>query len=1315
MALIDQENENIYDEKIIDILTKKAKDYYKEIMCHRAIPDGRDGFTDVQRRIIWTCFENKWDKSKPHVKSAKVVGAVIADYHPHSNDSAYLTSAYLSQDWKQQIPLIEFHGSNGSISGADPAAMRYCVTKDALVSNVIFDNPMALTPIKYLIENNLYKIDTDGEYIPIEHSTCKPLLARNYQDKYVNIEKGFSCGKHEVIKMICDNGMTLTGTGNHPLLCMDSDYRLTWKKMEELKEGDKVLIKPRTNFPEELSKPLCYQDEFLARFYGYLFNPTTRIYIEDKNSGSELPTIKIVYKVTCDFNDIINKIIDTNKVVKYFMDSSTYANTNELVMIDTKTYYDPLEEENNLIIYLKQNEMPEKILKFFSNIASGYEKVFPETILRASMTEKILFLRTYLKDSTLILEDEFEKEYLMIREHSKKFLRALQILLLDFGILSTIKPYTSITGFDFKWTINITDSRSIFLMRKMIGFSIDSDFKDDYKKAVKELTGSLSVMDRNLAKDIMAYIHKISDEEDFKNCLTIEDFERSLNDHLNKEESNDFDIPVERYKELISYAREYEYVTIKKLTKKRKKVYSLRVDSEDHSFITNGFISHNTEQRLSKMASDLVTDELKSDSVDMIPNYSQDKLEPSVMPAKLPFLLVNGSFGIASGYITNIPSHNPREVIGEILKKLKDPEYKAQLLPDFPTGGTLCNTAMVKNAYNDFPKAVTEKKSKLYVRCNIIVDEKHNMLIIDELPYMTSANSIITSIKDAIAPPKGKTIRGVQQQPTITGISNIKNVTAKGVIKINIYCKRGVDLETLKSQLYRFTDCQTTIPLSFIYCIGEYFKIDCKSIDEYLDFFLNFRKDTIKRIKTSIIRQKKFRMNIIEGLFIILKNDVIEEVFAKIRKSKSRQEIHDMLMNDYGLNNVQAEKVSEYKLYQLASFAIDDLKAEYKKLGEEIEEELEYFQNPEKFNQLMIDEYQNLLDKYFTEKKYPRKTRLENISLDGDAQIIESIPDENYIMIFTKHGYVKKLEMVKTQKRNTKGISVGKLKDEDYVIGTTVLNSRDNILIFTANGKVYKYKVYEIPKCKTSSLGYFLSKDINGEKIVNILPFTDDDFDSDDIAIVSASRYNNIKITPIKDYKNIRTSGIISMKLREDFKLKNGEKVKSDEVIGVEKITDYSSDDGSIIALNSKGNAIRVLYSKIPCCGRATYGSILFANTVISEGYTVKTIHVVDMKNDECYFYISKNGLGKRMSLDSFEPQYRGTKGKIAAKVREDDNAEALITAKNSDEIIVVSNKNIVKVKMDDIPITKRPTYGSIVKKCAEDEVVIDISIDVTM
>lgn len=718
-----------------------------------------------------------------------------------------------------------------------------------------------------------------------------------------------------------------------------------------------------------------------------------------------------------------------------------------------------------------------------------------------------------------------------------------------------------------------------------------------------------------------------------------------------------------------------------------------------------------TEQRMAKITKTLMMSNIKDNAVDMVKNFSQDDDEPVILPAKIPMILINGSFGIASGYMCSIPLHNPREVLIELINRLKDPNYDVNLLPDFPTGSILCNSNRISNVYKDFTKAIEkDKDSKLVVRCKIEKDEKNHKIYITEIPYGISVNRIINSIVDATKSndDKSKKKSLSSNNEIITGISNVKNLTSgKMDVKIKIWCKKGYDLDTIISQLYRFTLCQTSIPICFNLCLGNKFlSYDMiKNINNLMDMLIDFNRETIKRVKIEFIRKKKFRCHIINGLLIILRDNDINKVIKKIQKCNSKSEVIHMLMNDYELDEIQATNLAEYKLYQLAKFVIDDLVNELKTLENEIEDESEYLRDPNKLKKFMINEYKELLKNEFTEKKYPRRTTLENINVNNkESLIVESIPDEDFMLICTNNGYIKKIPIIKKQGRKTQGSNIGKIKENDFVTKSLIINSRSNLLAFTNSGKVYNFKAYDIPICKNiNTYGYDLSRSLNNEKLINLVSVTDEEIDNNECSILMATRYNKVKITNISEFKNVYSNGIIAISIRSKTN-KNG-LPNNDELICAEKI---NKDSNSILALCNNGNAIRVLLDNIPNVKRITEGSNLFTPTIISNGYEVKNVCVIN-DNDEYLFYISSKGLGKIISINEFnETNYRGTKGKMIAKIRDNDHAEKVIPISLNDSILVISNKKMINVSTDKMSIIGRVTYGYTIKECDKDEHVID-------
>ena len=692
-----------------------------------------------------------------------------------------------------------------------------------------------------------------------------------------------------------------------------------------------------------------------------------------------------------------------------------------------------------------------------------------------------------------------------------------------------------------------------------------------------------------------------------------------------------------------------------------------------------------TEMRSAKEAEELMLANIGDNCVDFIPNYDNLEEEPLYFPAKLPFYLINGAFGIAAGYAVSVPPHNPKDVIEQTIKRIEDYSHDVELLPDLPTGGIIINTNEVKKAYK-------EGTGRMVIRAKIEKDEKNRQLIITEIPYQKSLTSVKKSIADATKEKDDPNHKGKKIPAKITTIKNIKDITENNEPRILIEAKRDVDLDVLLAQLFEHTMCQVTIPIIMLGTINREFKI-YNNVNDIVDEWIEFRRVTIKRIKMEAIKKYKLRVHILEGLLIALKD--IDNIIKKIKKSKSRTETVEMLMNDYDLTDVQANNIADFKLYRLSVLEVDKIKEERAELLEKIEGELQYFKKKGLLDKLIIKELKDIGKIY---AKNTRKTLLENISYNSEEEKVNAIPDEDYLMLCTHKGFVKKLQLPKTQNRGSRGISVGNLKEDDYVINSTVLNSRDSIFIFTEEGNVYKFKVYEIPTHKTTNIGTNIKSVINEETIVSMIPVKDEDIQNENLFIMSATEFNRIKLIKMSEFKNVRNNGILFTRLEtvEDV---------VDRVISVKKIDKEVHD--SIIALNNLGNAIRVKIEDIPVSLRPAFGSQLFETKLVKEGGCVTSVTLVDETKSH-YFLITQNGLGKRMEISEFEPQKRVTKGKMACKLKDDDCAIKLLPVSEDDNIIIISSTSLMSVPSSKISVTKRPTYGCTVKKVQGDEFIID-------
>lgn len=712
----------------------------------------------------------------------------------------------------------------------------------------------------------------------------------------------------------------------------------------------------------------------------------------------------------------------------------------------------------------------------------------------------------------------------------------------------------------------------------------------------------------------------------------------------------------------------------------------------------NGFVANSrpaqmryTEARMDKIANKLFMDSMKSNCYDILPNYSQDETEPAFLPVKLPLLLINGSFGIAAGYMCSIAPHHPLDVIDGLIKKVKNPDADINILPCYPAKCKIINEKAVEVAYSNL-LSKENQKTGIIVRCTMTHDEKKHWIIIDGIQYGKSSETIVKSIVESAVEKEDPLHKGKKIPPKINGIKKIRDTSSNNKVNIVVEVKKDYDLNLIEEQLYQFTACQDTMPLRILGNLKEGKFKEFKNVTEIFEDFIEFRRVTIRKIKLDIIKNKNYRIHILEGLFIIL--DDTDNVIAKIRECSDRSEVMSMLMEDYSLTEPQATYIADYKLYRLASLEINKLVNEHENLQREVEDELLFFKNPEILDSYMINEWKELRLLF---KNSPRLTQYDNIEIKKGETNLATIPDEDFLFIATKNGYVKKFAPPASQNRNTKGISVGALKDNDYIISTQIVNSRDTIFIATESGIIFSLNVYDIPMTNRNTLGYNISHLINNETIVNVLPVYKSDIPKKNMYFLLATKYNKVKLVSVSEFTNMRKSGLIGITLYEGDSLLSFQTVNTKEC-------------KAVYTLNNFGNAICIPIDKIPVSKRPTYGANLFYSGLAEDGGEV--VSCKPLRSTKDYFFIcTQNGLGKRMETSEFRWTNRGTKGVLVCKLREDDIAIAMDQVNEDDELIIVSNKKLVSLRAGDISIYKRPTYGLKIKDNDEDEFVIDVSV----
>jgi len=683
-----------------------------------------------------------------------------------------------------------------------------------------------------------------------------------------------------------------------------------------------------------------------------------------------------------------------------------------------------------------------------------------------------------------------------------------------------------------------------------------------------------------------------------------------------------------------------------------------------------------TEARLDKFAEEVMLDNLNDNSVNFVPNFDNTTKEPASLPAKLPMYVINGAFGIAAGYSVCFPPHNVAKTISKTIELIKNPdidieEFIADFHPDIPTGCEIINIEEAKDAYRT-------GVSKMVMRSTIDIDEKKHRLILRSVPYMKKLSTIRASIKEA------------WDEKQIPELKDVQNESRAGNIELYIYVKKDADLEMVRNKLYKFTQCQTTLAFNLIATKNDKFII--YDIKELIMDWVQYRKDTIKRIKMEYIRKHNYRIHLLDGLLIALHPDNIDTVIEIIKKAKSKQHAKDKLMEKYDFTEKQVDHITDIKLIRINQLEVKEIAKERDELQAKVDDEVSYLSNPSKIDGYIIDELTALGKKY---GKAKQTTNVSNINTKDSLNIETIIPDKNYLIIFTRNNYLKKIESnIKDQKRGGKGLNIGRIKEDDVAKSILQVNSKDNILMFTNTGKVYAYKCYELQDTSIQSFGSNISHLVNGETVVNIINITNDELKNEDIHLLIATKMGKIKLTSILEFKRLGKSGMIATKLND-----------GDEVIAVE--AENINNDFSVLALNSKGNAIHFDKTEIPVTLRPTFGSNIFDASEINEDNVIASLNVVT-EDTKGIVVMTRDGLGKKVSMDEFPPQRRAGKGRIAIRLKGDDKAVKCLSFNEESNMVVISNTSIININTADIKFLLRPAYGVIIKRLADKETILD-------
>ncbi|HEY3330115.1 MAG TPA: DNA gyrase subunit A [Capsulimonadaceae bacterium] len=668
-----------------------------------------------------------------------------------------------------------------------------------------------------------------------------------------------------------------------------------------------------------------------------------------------------------------------------------------------------------------------------------------------------------------------------------------------------------------------------------------------------------------------------------------------------------------------------------------------------------------TEARMSPFAVQLLAD-LDKETVDWIDNYDGTRQEPMVLPSAFPNMLCNGGEGIAVGMATKIPPHNLREIVDALIYQIDNPECDLDDImkfvkgPDFPTAGLILGTKGIRAAYETGRGSVV-----MQAKTNIEDAEGgKSLIVITELPYQVNKARLIEQIAD------------LHKQKKLDGLLDINDFTDRTGMRVVITLRRDAYPKKVLNFLYKHTPMRTTFGVNFLALVSNQPRI--LSLKAALQFYIDHRREVIRRRTVYELNQAKSRAHRLEGLILAL--DIIDEIIALIRASRTADAARTTMMDRYGFSQIQADAILAMQLRQLAALERERLEAEYKDILKLIAYLEDILASTVRLDQIVKQELKALRDKYGDE----RRTRILPMEADEIGEE-DMIPEEEMIISITRDGYIKRVpkDTYPTQRRGGRGRIGASTKDEDMIEHLFIATTHHYILFFTDRGRVYRLKAYEVPQTSRQAMGTAVINLINilpGEKITATIPIKE--FKDQEGYLLFVTEMGEVKRTAMSEFRNLRQSGLICFDIEDHDSL---------------KWIAYTTGENEIVLVTAKGMSIRFPESDVPSRGRAA-GGVRGIRLSGAKNDKVVGMGVVDATSD--LLVIGEYGVGKRTPLKDYRSQGRGGTGirTMALSAKTGDVVDAAVVTDAVRLLIMTRNAITIQFDVKDIRATGRSTQG---------------------
>jgi len=1212
----DQPAERIEPVDIQQEMQRSYIDYAMSVIVGRALPEVRDGLKPVHRRVLYAMYDSGFRPDRSHAKSARSVAETMGNYHPHGDASIYDTLVRMAQPWSLRYPLVDGQGNFGSPGNDPPAAMRYCVTKDALV-RLPFGQSVRI-----------------GDVVPGAAHNSDNAVELKVLDRHgnpVSADTLFHSGEHQTFRVRTVDGYEVTGTANHPLLCLVDVAgvpTLLWKLIEEIRPDDHVVLQ-RTP-PMEFG-PGDWHDVLEALLLGAFISEG---FVSEARAGFN--------NLDRDYFDMVVGAYDAVVGGRRYVSARVIASGSMLHELDVQ----------NL------SELRKTRLGGLIGQRSA-DKSVPHWLWQSPAAVKRVFLQALFEGDGWCSALPRNTIQISYSTRSRQLAIDIQQMLLEFGVVS--RRYRHAVG---EYKVVITNRAQAELFATHVGFG---GVKQTKLTAVLAEMPTCRGRDGDYVPGLAAFIRKSAGgswaDRDWLNRHNVDRIQRwrTRGDEIL---AHIADADVRAIATDLTDGRFY-YARVASITDAGvQPVYSLRVDTEDHAFLTNGFVSHNTEARLTPLAMEMLR-EIDEETVDFVPNYDGRVQEPTVLPSRFPNLLANGSGGIAVGMATNIPPHNLRELAEAVFWCLENHEADEEATlaavcervkgPDFPTSGLIVGSQGIADAYKT-------GRGSIRMRGVVEVEEDsrgRSSLVITELPYQVNHDNFITSIAEQV------------RDGRLAGIANIEDQSSDRVgLRIVIELKRDAVAKVVLNNLYKHTQLQTSFGANMLAIVDGVPRT--LRLDQLIRHYVAHQLDVIVRRTTYRLRKANERAHILRGLVKAL--DALDEVIALIRASETVDIARAGLIELLDIDDIQSQAILDMQLRRLAALERQRIVDDLAKIEAEIADLEDILAKPERQRGIVHDELAEIIDKYGDD----RRTRI--IAADGDVSDEDLIAREDVVVTITETGYAKrtKTDLYRSQKRGGKGVQGAGLKQDDIVKHFFVCSTHDWILFFTTQGRVYRAKAYELPEALRTA---------RGQHVANLLAFQPEERIAQVIQIrgyedapylVLATRNGLVKKTKLTDFDSNRSGGIVAINLRD-----------GDELVGA--VLCSSDDDLLLVSANGQSIRFSATDEALRPMGRATSG--VQGMRFNADDYLL-SLNVV---REGTYLLVATSGgYAKRTGIEEYPVQGRGGKGVLTVMYdrRRGRLVGALIVDDDSELYAITSGGGVIRTAARQVRKAGRQTKG---------------------